>query len=125
MTIEALKFIKKCMEELKVPYEFMEWASDVPVLFFVGEYSEEVPMYEDGHEQGTFILTGTATGNFLELETWKQKIKEYFTKEGITEILEDGSGIAVSYDSSFPIPCEEQGVFRIQINLNVQEWSVK
>lgn len=122
MTKEALAYINTCMVELEVPYEFLTWGSDLRFPFFVGEYREETPMNEDGLEQGTFMLTGTATGNFLQLEEIKQKIHDYFGNEGRTAILDSGSGIAISYDSSFPIPSEDQDIFRIQVNLHVQEW---
>lgn len=122
MTKEALKYINACMEELNIPYEFMVWGSDLVFPYFVGEYQEQTPMNEDGLEEGTFILTGTNTGNFLDLENIKQTIHDYFGNEGLTAILDSGSGIAVSYDSSFPIQSEDQDIFRIQINLHVQEW---
>lgn len=122
MTIEGLGFITKCIEEMGIPYEFMEWTQDVSFPFFVGEYSEIEPLTEDGLEEGTFILTGTTTGTYLELEAVKEIVKNYFGSDGLTAILDSGSGIAVSYGTSYPIPIDEQGVRRIQINLNVKEW---
>lgn len=122
MTIEGLGFITKCIEEMGIPYEFMEWTQDVSFPFFVGEYSEIEPLTEDGLEEGTFILTGTTTGKYMELETVKNTVKTYFGTEGMTAILESGSGIAISYGTSFPIPIDEQDIRRIQINLNVKEW---
>lgn len=122
MTIEGLGFITKCFAEMGIPYEFMEWTQEVSFPFFVGEYSEIESLNEDGLEEGTFILTGTTTGTYLELETVKETVKNYFGYEGITAILDSGSGIAVSYGTSFPIPIDEQEVRRIQINLNVKEW---
>lgn len=124
MTIEALNYIDKCMEELEIPYEFLEWKSDITFPYFIGEYSEIESLSEDGKEEGTLIITGTTDGDFLDLETIKEKLKIYFPYYGRTAILENGSGIAVFYSSSFPVPTGVQGLERIQINLNVTEWRV-
>ena len=58
----------------------------------------------------------------MELESVKELVKNYFGVDGIMAILESGSGIAVSYETSLPVPTDEQGLHRIQINLNVKEW---
>jgi hypothetical protein len=122
MTIEGLGFINQCMEELNVPYEFMEWTQGLSALFFIGEYTEIESPDECGLEEGTFILTGMTTNKYMELESVKERIKEYFGHEGMTAILESGSGIAVSYQTSFVIPTDENEMHRIQINLNIKEW---
>ena len=122
MTIEGLGFITNCFAELGIPYEFMEWTQKVSFPFFVGEYSENEPLNEDGLEEGMFLLTGTTTNNYMELESVKEQIKNYFGHDGITAILESGSAIAISYSTAFPIPTGEDGLRRIQINLNIKEW---
>ena len=122
MTIEGLSFINNCMEELNIPYEFMEWTRPLSVPFFVGEYTEIESQNEDGLEESTFILTGTTTNKYIELESVKEKIKQYFGYEGKTAILESGSGIAVCYSTALVIPTDEGEMHRIQINLNVKEW---
>lgn len=122
MTIEALQYINDCMESLSIPYEFMQWTKDLSFPYFIGEYTEVEPLDESGKEQGTLMLTGTTNTNYLSLESIKEKLKEYFPYYGRTAILDSGSGIAVSFSTAFPVPTGEQGLFRIQINLNIQEW---
>jgi hypothetical protein len=122
MTIEGLSFVNSCIEKLNIPYQFMEWKSKIPDTYFVGEYTELETMDESGREESSFILTGTTNRNYMELESVRGKLKEYFTNEGLTAILDSGSGIAVFYDSSFPVPSIDEGVRRIQINLKVKEW---
>lgn len=122
MTIRALKYIDSCMEEMNIPYEFLIWNGDTAFPFFIGEYSETESLTEDGKNSSTFILTGFAE-DILSLENIKKKIKSYFTDEGRTAILDDGTGIAVSYSASYLVPTGEQGLYKIQINLNVTEWS--
>jgi hypothetical protein len=36
--------------------------------------------------------------------------------------MENGWGIAVSYETAFPVPSIEEGVSRINITLRVKEW---
>lgn len=124
MTIEALNYISDCMDILSIPYNYSEWKGDLTFPFFVGEYTETSPLYESGLESGIFTLTGMSDTSVLELEEIKENIKEFFPPYGRTEILENGSGIAVSYDTSFPVPTGEQGLYRLQINLSIEEWKV-
>ena len=124
MTIEALSYINDCMESLSIPYEFIQWTKDLSFPYFIGEYTEVESPDENGMEQGTLILTGTTNKNYITLESIKEKLKEYFPSDGRTAILESGSGIAVSFSTAFPVPTGEQGLNRIQINLNIKEWRV-
>lgn len=122
MTTEALAYINESLESLDIPYEFMGWTKDLLFPYFTGEYTEIESLNEDGMEQGTMLLTGTTKNGYLELEEIRNKIKDFFPKEGRTAILDSGSGIAVSYLTSLPVPSGEQGLQRIQINLSVKEW---
>ena len=124
MTAEVLQYISSCMKEMSIPYEFMEWTSDLSFPYVVGEYVEIEPLNEDGLNPTSFILTATTNATFLELETIKQKIRNYFTDIGRTAILASKSGMAISYVNSFPVPTGETGLKRLQINLNIKEWRV-
>ena len=127
MSEETLGFIASVLADLGIPYMFMEWTSmPVPNPYFVGEYSETEPTTEDGLQESTFIVTGTTRGTWLSLEQAKNKIKSAFDPvEGKTAIFENGSGVAVFYANSFPVPTGEEELKRIQINLTVKEWRVK
>ena len=122
MTGEALKYLNESFEALGIPYEYMQWSKGLQYPYFIGEYTEIEQAYEDGNERGTFILTGTTSGDFLTLEAIKEKVKEFFPADGRTEILESGSGLAVCYSTAFPVITGEPGLKRLQINLNIQEW---
>lgn len=123
MTIESLGFINSCLDELEIPYEFMEWTSTpVPDTYWVSEYSETEPLFEDGSEESTLMLTGTTIKKYMELESVRQKLKEYFPTYGKKAILDSGSGIVVMYSDSFPVPSIQEGVHRLQINLKIKEW---
>lgn len=123
MTIEALEYLNNKLSEL-IPYEFMEWNSDIQFPFFVGEYTETEPMNEDGYLESTMMLTGTTNTSYLDLETEKESVMKCFPPEGTQEVLESGSGIAVSYAGAFAVPSEDETIHRIQINIRVQEWRV-
>lgn len=123
MTTEGLGFINSCLEKLGIPYEFMDWTSTpIPETYWVGEYTEIESMNEDGYEESTFILTGTTKRKFIDLESVKEKLKESFPSDGRTAILDSGSGIAIFYSDSFPVPSIEEGIRRLQINLRIKEW---
>ena len=122
MTVAGLTFLNSCLEELEVPYQFMEWTSKISETYFVGEYSEIQTMDEGGEIDSDFILMGTTKGKYLELETIKEKIRNYFPDYGLTTILPNGYGIAVMYDTSYPVPSVEEGIHRLQITLKVKEW---
>lgn len=123
MMIQTLSFINKMMEILGLNYEFDEWKSEpIPQTYWVGEYNENGDE-DDASEGTTFILTGTTMKSRLVLEEQKEMIQNYI-KNGITAILEDGSGIAVLYLNGFGIPSAVEGIKRIQINLKIKEWKV-
>lgn len=124
MTIEALGFVNSIMEELQIPYQFMEWTSEIPDTYFVGEYTEVEPLTEDGMQEADFLLIGTTNQKYLELETVKQELMEHLTTEGITSIMDSGSGIMVAYSNAYPVPSVDEGVHRIQITLKIKEWKV-
>ncbi len=123
--IELLNFINAELEKVNVPYEFGEWTSNITDLYFVGEYSEFEPSSESGQEDKTFILNGFTRRSALALEEMKEKIKTVFPPiEGKTAILDDGSGVAVFYSNSFPVPTGEEGLYRLQVNLSIKYWKV-
>lgn len=122
MTPELLKHINTIMDELKIPYQFLEWKSDIKFPFWVGEYSEIETLDEDGRNEFTFILTGTTNNNYLELLETANIIKSRFTNH--YAILENGSGIVIWVSNTIPIPTEVENLYRIQVNLTIKEWSI-
>lgn len=128
MSIEALKVISDAMTALGLNYGFMEYKAgkQLPKMYFVGEYQEIEPMNEDGLQETTFLLTGFSRGTWFQLEEAKQKIADYFSKvSGRTVIADNGSAVAVFYANSLVVPTGDAELKRIQINLDVKEWSVK
>lgn len=123
MTTAGLGFLNDELTSLGIPYEFMEWTSSpIPDPYWVGEYVETSSVDEGGQIESDFILTGTTKNKYFDLERVKETIRGYFTECGLTTILPNGWGIAVSYDTSYPIPSVEEGVHRLQITLQVKEW---
>lgn len=124
MSIAALAYIQNLMQSMDIPYEFMRYSGIPPDYYFVGEYIEapSMTLEENGHQQSTFILRGFTRGEWLLLENAKAKIEANMAK---TAILDDGSGIAIFYDSSSPVPTGDAELKSIKINLKIQEWKVK
>ncbi len=130
MTIKGLKIISDAMEALGLNYGFGEYVvgedEKTPEIYFVGEYQEIAPINEDGMQESTFLLTGFSRGSWFAFEIAKESIKNYFNKVGgNTVIAEDGSAVAIFYSDSFVIPTGDAELRKIQINLDVKEWSVK
>lgn len=131
MKKETFKIIASAMEEMGIPYDFMEWTSEPVYPYFTGEYQETEPLSEDGMKETTFILTGFARDSgeektaYLALENAKEKIENYFHKvSGKTVTAESGSVVAIFYASSLVVPSADAELKKIQINLSIKEWSV-
>lgn len=122
MTNEVLEHINEQLTAAGINYEFGEWSSDIVYPYFVGEYSESPPDSEDGRIEATFILTGFSRGSWLDLETAKSKIEQLFSYH--TAILENGSGVDISYAGATIVPTGDAELKRMQINLTIQEWRV-
>lgn len=119
----TLEFVNKRILSLGLPYSFMEWAEYPPDDYFVGQYIENPSptLTENGHQKTTFILRGYTSGSWLNLETYKEKIEKGIST---TAILDDGTGVAIFYDSAMVVPTGVAGWKSIKINLNIQEWKV-
>ena len=127
MTKKALTIINKAMDTLGLEYGFVRYNKQ-PVVYpyWVGEYQESPPVDESGHRTSTFMLTGHHRGEWAGLETQKEQIENYFNKvSGKTVMAEDGSAVAVFYSTSLIVPTGDAELKRIQINLDINEWSVK
>lgn len=130
MTTKPLEIVSNAMETLDIEYGFDVYsgnaAGQIVYPYFVGEYTESTPLNEDGMQEATVMLTGFHRGTWAELEAAKAKIENYFNKvSGKTVMADDGSAVIIFYDSALVIPKEDAQLKSIQINLSVQEWSVK
>lgn len=130
MTTKPLQIIAAAMELLGIEYGFGVYSGNasgkIVYPYFVGEYTESPPLYENGLQEATFMLTGFHRGTWEELEAAKAKIENYFNKvSGKTVMADDGSAVIVFYDSALIVPKEDARLKSLQINLSVQEWSVK
>ena len=130
MTSKPLQIIADAMDALGIEYGFGVYrgnaAGKIVYPYFVGEYTETPPLYENGLQESTVMLTGFHRGTWEQLEAAKTKIENYFNKiSGKTVMADDGSAVIVFYDNAIVIPKEDAELKSIQINLSVQEWSVK
>lgn len=127
MTEAGLKFVSDFMDGLSIPYDFMEWKDKPPGdRYHVGEPNEVTmtTLEEDGHQDTTFILRGFSRLKgkaWLVLHRDAETIKNNLPR---TAILPDGTGIAVFYAGSAPVPTGDAELKSIKINLDIKEWSV-
>ena len=123
--MNKLGFIDEQLGVISVPYAFMEWTKKDKSLYFTGEIIEEPVTVESGLEESTMILNGFARGDFLSLETEKEKIKAHFHPIHGLHGQTDSGAIVVFFDGAFYVPTGEADFKRIQINLKIKEWKVK
>lgn len=124
MTSDMLKLISDGMEAIGVNYAFAEWKGEIKYPYFVGEYQETPAMNEDGLQEADFILTGFTRNAWAELEEAKEKIENYFYKNGRTAIASSGNAMAIFYGNALVIPTGDAELKRIEIHLDVKEWKV-
>ena len=124
MTSEPLKLISDGMVALGLNYAFERWEDEPKYPYFTGEYLEEESTSEDGMQQCDFILTGITRGSWLDLETAKEKIENYFYRDGRTAIASNGNAVVVFYSRSDFIPSGDAELKKIEIRLKAKEWKV-
>lgn len=126
MTENGINVISESMESLGLNYAFMEWKKKPEYPYWIGEFTEPAPGDESGQHDSSFILTGYSRGMWQDLISEREKIKECFDpKAGKVVIADDGSAVAVFYAGSFPVRTGDAELKKLQINLDVKEWSVK
>ena len=126
MTEKGLNVISESMEALGLNYAFMEWNGEPKYPYWIGEFQEIEPSNESGQQDSSFILTGFTRGMWQDMISEREKIKECFNMvTGKTVIADDGSAVAVFYSSSTPVRTGDAELKKLQINLDVKEWSVK
>lgn len=111
------------MRGMGLDYDFMNWSGKtVTYPYWIGEPSTSPISTEDGHEETTFMLTGTTNATWGELESARKTIQKRFHPiSGLHRATDDGA-VAIYYDNAFPVPTGEGTLKRIQINLTCKEW---
>lgn len=125
MTEAGLKFVSTFMDGLSIPYDFMEWKDKPPDdRYFTGETNEltMTRLEEDGQQDSTMILRGFTRREWGLLWKDAETIRKNLPQ---TAILPDGTGIAVFYAGSAPVPTGDAALKSIKTNLDIKEWSVK
>lgn len=126
MTTEALKTINARLSEAGINYHFARYnyGDGSPVYpYYVGTYSETDDGREDGSLGAALTISGWTRGDWIDLEHGKAAIRGLFPTTGYTAVLEQ-TGLAVTYARSQVIPTGDAELKRIDITLNVKEWSV-
>lgn len=123
MRIVTMEYMNNLIQNTNIPCAFMRWTVPVPECYFTWEYMESpaVTLEENGYQETTVILRGYTKGTWMQLEEAKERIEKAC---GITAILNDGTGVAVSYDSAMVVPTGDAQLKSIKINLTIQEWKV-
>ena len=130
MSKNILKIVSDAHDALGIEYGFGEYSGNpktgkIVYPYSVGEYSETEQLFEDGMQETNFILNLFHRGDWLGLETAKEKIEKYFNKVGGKKVMAaDGSVAVVFYANALIVPTGDAELKRIQINLHCKEWRV-
>lgn len=122
MSVAALEFISKKMEEIGVPYQFGNWEGDLPEDYYciADGYIEHEPYNtESGKTESTLYLRLYTRKSVMILEQAKELIVKTFTT---TAILDNGSAIAFFCDGVLATPTGDNALKALKIDLNIQEW---
>ena len=122
MTKSVLEFISTKLTQAGINYEYGEWNSTVRYPYFVGSYNEYEPTEEDGLHEADFTLDGFSRGSWIALENAKETIEQAFYD--CTSILDNNSGVDISYGGALIVPTGDAELKRIQITLKIKEWKV-
>ncbi len=122
MITEALCIISDELKKLKINYQFGRWQGKVVYPYFVGEASADEFVSENNYQEGTCFINGFTRETWLDLMSASEQIKTCFAD--FRTIAESGSGISITVAAFSVIPCEDAELKRIQITLNIKEWSV-
>ena len=101
-----------------------KWKSRPPNdRYHVGETSENpmTTMEEDGCQDTSMILRGFTRKDRMILKHDAETIR---MKCPLTEILPDGTGIAIFYNGASFVPTGDAELKSIKINLLIKEWRV-
>jgi len=69
-------------------------------------------------------LAGFSRVGIEALEEAKETIKKHFDKVSGMVIADKESAVAIFYAGSFPVRTMDAELKKIQVNLNIKEWSV-
>ena len=127
MDIAAIEYVGRMMQEIGIHYRYGRWKeSELPDDYYcVGESYVESPMLdkeENGHHVSTLYLRLFTRREWLVLEQAKETIQSNCAK---TAILDDGTGIAIFYESATIVPTADADLKSMKINLTIQRWKVK
>lgn len=127
MTPKSLEYINDRLTNAGINYHFARYiyGDSGPVYpYSVGQYNELEADSEDGMQEAVFTVSTWTRGTWSGLEQTKERIKALFPAVGgATAILPGGNGVAVSYLRAQTIPTGDDYLKRVDITLNVKEWS--
>lgn len=119
MSEEAMEWLDSLIKGLGISCAAGLWREDpVPDPYWVMEKSEDPPGSEDGLQECSILLTGTGK-TLYRLEQDRERIRRLHESRGI---LGNGSGVALFYDGSIPVPVDQPNLQRLQVNLLIKEW---
>ena len=119
MNTAVLAYISNQLSALGLDYSLFVKNGPVTYPYLVGSYVEQEEATESGEMKVVFTLDGWTDGSWLELENIKKILADTF--RNLTGIV-SGYGVSINYSSSTPIPQDDAGMKRMQINFDIRIW---
>lgn len=116
---QLLDIVNATLTANNIPYEYEYWTSKVTYPYFVGEYREDDYSFEDGKSNGVFTIRGWSRSNTLELLLYRDIIEELFRD---MQVIKDNKLCFIRYGGAFTVPTGEEGLYRLDVKLQVSEW---
>jgi len=123
MSEYAFSLIAQLLEALGMDYEPITYTGDSDT-YFVGSWSEVASVSEDGQTENTFFLTGFTRSSWLSLIQVKDRVEQYFTRQGRSFVSDWGSVAWICYNTATPVPKDDIELKSLEINLTIKEWKV-
>ena len=76
MTIEGLNYISNLLESLNIPYEFMEWTSDIPETLIIHSKSDSIVPFKSSEELAQKCEEVNAHSKFIALNSSSHDLSE-------------------------------------------------
>ncbi len=121
---DALHILDEALAELGLKYAFMRWDDEVKYPYMVGFYDEIETNSEDGQSKYEFTIEIFHRGTFLDLEKIKEKVKQYFTKDGRIWNVKNNA-VVISYERALLIEQDDPELKRMNIYLMIKKWEVE
>ncbi len=116
---DLLKELNQMFTKAVIPYQYGIWKGSQTYPYFVGSLQETNYRYEDNHSTIYFTISGWSRSSITELLEIGTQIKKLFRD---LQIITNDKCFHIRYGDVMEIPTDVEGLYRIDITLNIDAW---